>query len=274
MKKLLIITTLLSFSGFGQESLNSIIKPRITENNTDLSKENYKISIDNINLYEELIDDENLRSFHKIISDKKFLNPYKHMIFRSSEKVFYLKQWSVPIVIFFDKEIPEDIQKKLIDYYKQVNSIKNLSIKATKDISKANYFIKITNEEINGYDSDYEFRSEEERINNPLTNGNYNLMTDNNMKLFCGTLTINPKGKTNDQIVKQLKQLIFLSLGQFYISILHKENSILSKNYNNSEILSDENKKLLELHYSIIYPQKINLSTFNTLVSFIKNKYE
>ncbi|HRV55647.1 MAG: hypothetical protein R2802_02590 [Flavobacteriaceae bacterium] len=274
MKKTVpLLFMLLPFLGLPQNNLEEIIKPRLTfeaKKQTDSTK----TIIDSLYLAKELFSKTDLETFVKAISkDNSMLRRYKSMVFRHNKKI-YLKQWSVPIIIYFDEKIPAKVRKALETFLSQINTVQNFRITSTKHISKANYFIKTTTSNINGYADDYEFESEEERLNNPLTGGTYHLINDKNYKLFCGTLIINPDNKDNNALLKQLKQLIFISLGQFYTDSFLEEESLLSNRYNNGNEISQNDLLLLELHYSLIYPQRINKATFESFVNYLKCKYE
>jgi hypothetical protein len=186
---------------------------------------------------------------------------------------FELKQWNAPIVVYFDKQIPKPVVKQFETFYNQISSLEHLRIGFTSNIKKANYYIKTTSESINAYNEDFKFDSEIERENSYFTGATYLLDTDDNNKFYNGILTINiERGKSNMAILKQLKQLFFLSLGNFDTGFKIDESSLLSNNYKNTDTFSKFDLDLLKLHYSIIYPQKIDDRTFSKLMKLYKTQ--
>jgi hypothetical protein len=196
---------------------------------------------------------------------KKTLRLYKSLVFRHKDELL-LKQWNTPIIIYFDKKIPKTVIENFSQFYSQLNNIKNLNISFTKNIEKANYYIQSTNKNINAYPDTYTFKSEEERINSILTGATYSLITDKNNKFYAGILTINISNKDDLAILKQLKQLFYMGLGNFYSSKKFDRDSLLSDKYEKVDYISNFDLTLLKMHYINIYDQKITREIFNNLI--------
>src|SRR5690606_8501785 len=108
-------------------------------------------------------------------STENIIGRYKILAFQfttaKSKKIYELKQWNTPIIVFMDDNLPKEVIKKFKTFYSQIKGIPNLSISFTNNLENSNYFIKTVSKEINGYDKDFEFYSEEDRLNSPLTGG-------------------------------------------------------------------------------------------------------
>jgi hypothetical protein len=270
---------LVSISLFSQTNLDQFFEPRLLfdsqENITDQNTEIIILETDTLyNLNSNTYD---LSFLNDSLYIEKFIKLYNAIGFGASnnelKREFVLKQWNAPIVIYFDKQIPKPVVKDFEIFYNQISSLEHLKISFTSNIKKANYYIKTTSESINAYNEDFKFDSEIERENSYFTGATYHLDTDGNNKFYNGILTINiERGNTNVAILKQLKQLFFLSLGNFDIGFKIDESSLLSNDYINSETFSRFDLDLLKLHYSIIYPQKIDNRTFTKLIKFSKTQ--
>ena len=268
-----------SITLLSQTNLDQFFKPRLLfgsqENRTDTNTEIIVLETDT--LYNLNTNSYDLEFLNDSLYSKNFLQLYNVMGFgesnNKSKSEYKLRQWNAPIVIYFDKQIPKSIIKDFEKFYNQINHLENLEIRFTSNIKKANYYIKTTSEDIIAYSKDFKFDSELERENHYFTGANYFLNTDGNNKFYNGILNINiERGKNNIAILKQLKQLFFLSLGNFYLGFKVDESSLLNNDYLNSQTFSTFDLDLLKLHYSIIYPQKIDDGAFNKLIKFSKTQ--
>jgi hypothetical protein len=244
---------------------NDVLKPRIsfTTDSVSANPQAEKVILTDKVIYTQL-------NKPYLFNDTLFKSPYilkiyKNFAFRNKPK-YVLKQWNCPIVIYFDSEIPKNVIENFNTFYAQLNQVKNLNISFTKNFEKANYYIKSTSKKINSYSEKYKFKSEEERKNSVLTGATYHLNTDENNKFYSGVLTINITNKSDLELLKQLKQLFFLSLGNFYTSNMGDKNSLLNKNYKKVDYISSFDINLLKMHYINIYDQKINRAIFNKLI--------
>jgi hypothetical protein len=268
-----------SISLFSQTNLDVFFKTRLLfdslENITDKNTEIIILETDT--LYNLNTNSYDLSFLNDSLYNEKFLKIYNAMGFAVSnnklKSEFELKQWNAPIVVYFDKQIPKPVVKQFETFYNQISNLEHLRIGFTSNIKKANYYIKTTSESINAYNEDFKFDSEIERENSYFTGATYLLDTDDNNKFYNGILTINiERGKSNMAILKQLKQLFFLSLGNFDTGFKIDESSLLSNNYKNTDTFSKFDLDLLKLHYSIIYPQKIDDRTFSKLMKLYKTQ--
>ncbi|WP_104733906.1 hypothetical protein [Hanstruepera ponticola] len=270
---------ILTFSVKAQDSYFEIVKPRIEviqkEKNV-LNTDNY-IALTNDTLYIPIKSEPNLDFVKSSYDRRKLVYNYEAQVFRltteKSKTTYRLKQWSVPIIVYFDKKISKEVKNDFIIFFSQINDIRNLNFSFTSKINEANYYIKSTNETINSYGDDNEFETKEELLNSTHFAGTYLIITDETDKFIGGVMKLNLDDMPNqEKLLRQIKQLFFMSLGNFYLSSHYPEDSILSKNYNNSNDLSKNDLDILKMHYSIIYDQKINGTIFNRLQKLQKRQ--
>lgn len=275
MKKKTLLLTILVVSSMvnSQTILETSIKPRLSFNYNNINDKKVCkiISKSEDTLYGCYNKTINLDYLNESLYHEGLFKRYRMMIFRfsnsKSKTVHYLKQWSTPIVIYIDKNLPKTIREKFKDFYAQLKNIPNLNITFTNNFDRANYYIKTTSKEVNGYSEDYEFRSEKARENSILTGANYNLYKDKNEKHYAGILKIKiSNSKSNEMRLKQLKQLFFMSLGQFSTGLSVPKNSLLHRSYDNSDTIISHDLDYLKLHYGTIYSQKIDGTTFEELI--------
>ena len=197
--------------------------------------------------------DANKINYSKINSKDLFY--YKHHIYNINEndEVAIPKHWSVPIVIFFDKEISIEVKNDFIKFITILPKHKNLKITITKNINNANYFFKNTDEEINIKDS--------------FSKITYNLITDFTYKNTGGVLKINcSKIPDIEEQKKLIRQYFFLSLTQACQSSRRlKENSLLSKYYELSDEISEFDRVILTTHYDYYNSIPLELERFNEI---------
>lgn len=276
MMKLILVFcfNFILFSAFAQNSYFDIVKPRIDclPNNKPALKNGEYIVLTKDTLYTKMRLEPNLDFVKSTKERRRIVYRYESQIFRFEDSTSILKQWNSDIVVYLDKQIPKEVSENLMTFYEQINEINNLNILFTSKLKDANYYIKVTSEKVNVYGEDYKFDSEEERLKDIYTGATYRIITDNNYKNYAGILKINISNSDNEFLLKQLKQMFFISLGQFYKYYGYEETSLLSDKYNNSNTISDNDLELLRMHYAIIYEQKINGNTFKALQEIQKNQ--
>ena len=69
-----------------------------------------------------------------------------------------------------------------------------------------------------------------------------------------------------------MKQLFYLSLGNFTIKNYGLDYSLISIKYRNDETISKHDLDFLKIHYGKIYEQKINENLFNELKKIANEK--
>ncbi len=262
-----------------QNSYTDIVKPKLsfTYNKSEATNPSQYVVLKKDTLYGTYKTYDDLSHLtDSLFSNRKLLNRYQSAVFNytnaNSKKPRILKQWNCPVIIYIDKNLPRNVRKDFKNFYTRFNGIENLDIQFTNNLENANYFIQVVNENVNGYNSDFEFDSEEEKINFLFTGATFNLQTDANYKLYSGILKINIEGKNEIQLLKQLKQLFYFSLGQFSYSFIDNPENLLSNSYVDSDSISDFNLYLLKIHYKIIYDEKINGTTFKDLIKLANNQ--
>lgn len=258
--------------GIGQETSEVIIKPRLSfvsgkQNATDTSK---YVIINKDTFYSKYKTDLKIPfSEDNLYSNEKFLNRYRATVFMYSDEnskiIYELKQWATPIVVYLDKKLPKTFHEQFKKFYSQIKDVNNFKISFASKLEDANYYIKVTSSNINGYADDFKFYNEKDRLNSIFTGATYALQTDNNNKFYSGILTINPTNKNDGTLLKQLKQVFYMSLGNFQFGMTSDPHSILSKDYDNANIFFDFDLNILKAHYALIYDQKINGTTFSKL---------
>lgn len=262
-----------------QDNYYNIVKPRINviPNKGQAVDTDEYIVLKRDTLYAPLKEEPNLDFVESSRERRKLVYNYEAQVFRltteKSKTVYRLKQWSVPIIVYIDKDIPKEIRNDFITFFSQIKNIDNLSISFTSKLKDANYYIKTSTETINIYGDDDDFETEEERLNSTYYAGTYRLITDDNYKLHAGVLKVNLNDIPNDtKLLRQLKQLFFMSLGNFYLLNYYPEDSLLSEKYKNNDEFSIADINMLKMHYSIVYEQIINGSMFNKLQNLQKRK--
>nr|WP_321224319.1 hypothetical protein [uncultured Psychroserpens sp.] len=270
MKYLIILTFLISYNGLSQNASENL-KSRINIDRIKLKPTGYTISNkDTFYFNQQRFKDlssfkynkETLPNFLKHYKSSVFFNSKKH-----SSRVYRLLQWKTPIVIYFDKSIPKKIIKKVKAFYSKIEDIENLSISYTNTIDKANYRIQITDETFNIIPEEFGITKELEKQMFFFTNCSYSIIKDNSNGIVACTLKINRKQlSNNDNILLNLKQGIFFSLGRFHLNYsLNPEESLTSVLYKNSDIMSDLDSSILRLHYYQLYNRHIDGTDFEQL---------
>lgn len=275
MKYILVLFLILSNSGFSQNE-EQPPRPRISftkldSKNVDIEELSYTVSSKDTFHREEF----KLLDLSKFEYDEektpRLLEHYKTSVFFGSKKtsrtVYRLLQWKAPLIIYFDKKIPNRIKKKVQAFYSQTNEIENLTITFTKDIEKANYRIYITDETFDIDPEDYGLIDALEKQKFFFTNCTYSLVKDNIDGIKACTMKISEKQLSNDEILLiNLKQGIFFSLGRFYSNYgLNPDESLTNLIYTNKDVLSDLDFSILRLHYYQLYNRRINGTDFENL---------
>ncbi|MGY0392579.1 hypothetical protein ACW5R3_08505 [Bizionia sp. KMM 8389] len=277
---IVVCIQLVSLFVFSQSNYNTIVKPRIqalSNNHTDID-ENYHFYLEHDTLYANNIDNNKLQFLLEERYDyKRMVSHYRRIVFcyltPNPPVVYQLKQWNAPIVIYIDKAFSKATRNAFTDFISNLEAanISNLNFSFTNKVEKANFYIKASRTPINGYGDDFKFKSETERKNNLLTGSTYNLITDNNNKFYGGILELYLEGFKSDAVInKRLKQLFFKSLGNFVADNYKDTNSLLHKNYVDTDVISDFDINILKIHYLIIYDQIITDSTFKKLIQIAK----
>ncbi|MEM6517279.1 MAG: hypothetical protein AAF688_13930, partial [Bacteroidota bacterium] len=134
-----IIMVFYSVFNWGQVETSELIKPRLSfSDNQELSLDKSKyVILNNDTLYAKIKRrDFSIFSSEPIFQNIKLLKRYKALVFRftneKSKKVIKLKQWSEPIAIYLDKEIPKNVAEKLKSFYLDLNNLNNLKISFSK----------------------------------------------------------------------------------------------------------------------------------------------
>jgi hypothetical protein len=202
--------------------------------------------------------------------EEKIFSTYNYSVFQYSRKVknkfLYINQWNTHIIVFFDKEISKNLIKRFKLYFNQLKNIKNLKISYTKDIENANYYFKVTNEKVSGFGKKYKFKKGFKKDIHPFYNMTYKLLTDKNNKFYSCITQINRQELQNNTLAfKKIKQLFYLSLGNFVIKKYGIDYSLISLKYSDEETISEHDLDFLKIHYGKIYEQKVDLKTFEKL---------
>src|SRR5690606_7114359 len=139
----------------GQNEYIDIIQPRLS------FVHNVKRASDSVN-FVVLNKTDTLYPKYKTDVDLSYLNAsnysteniigrYKILAFQfttaKSKKIYELKQWNTPIIVFMDDNLPKEVIKKFKTFYSQIKGIPNLSISFTNNLENSNYFIKTVSKE-------------------------------------------------------------------------------------------------------------------------------
>ncbi len=210
------------------------------------------------------------KNYCSYIKNDSLVKLYKDVVFNNANYGIYdpviTMQWKSRIIIYLDKSIPKKIRKNFIGFFQQINDIENLNIEFTRNIEKANYLIKNTSEDLltkmNLYDKEDSY---------PLSHVYYNLLSDNNSKFFGGTLSINLDAITDKSLIlPKLKQLFFISLGQFVIDRNVEKNSLLRIGYENTTQISKKDLTLLKLHYIQLHDKPLSCLSYSKFITKLK----
>ena len=200
------------------------------------------------------------------IKNDSIIKLYKDIVFNNSNCGFYTpvytQQWKNKIIVYVDKSIPKKTRKDFRRFFEQLNTIEHLQIDFTKNKEKANYLIKDTSKDLL---AGMDLYTKNESY--PYSHVTYNLLTDTNSKLFGGTLLINSAAlKDKTLLLPKLKQLFYISLGQFTIDRNVKKNSLLSYNYYNKDTISKTDILLLKLHYIKLHNKPMSCIGYNKFI--------
>lgn len=207
-----------------------------------------------INL-ETHIEIKNVEKFCKYFNNDKSITTLSSAIqyyLPKNSRVAKSRQWNSEILVYIDKSIPKKTRTAFKSFFSQIDSVENFKISFSKSINQANYLIKVSDTTIPNYKS----KKHDYDENHPISKGIYKALIDSNDKLYtCATYIDKSILKNKELSLRKLKQLFFLSLGQFtYRKSLPKE-SLLNPDYKESEKVSEFDINLLKLHYYKIYPR-------------------
>ena len=249
-----------------------------TLNRADRNKiEDYFITDNDtlVNLRNE-ISKEELKLFCHYYTDDTLISNYKTAVFHyasNKDKKQKSYQWNCDIDVYVDSAIPKKIKKDFIKFYSSLNHINNLKINFVNDVEESNYIIKLSDTLI----SNYKMGRHKNPELHPLSKIAYNMLADDNKKFLGGIAKIDLDHLSDKSLLLQkLKQMFFISLGQFIVNETFHETSLLSPNYKNNETISNEDLDLLKIHYIKIYDKPLSAFTINELIekskSFCENE--
>lgn len=206
----------------------------------------------------------------KLINNDTLVRLYKNVVFNNANCGVYdpviAKQWNSTIKVYIDKSLPKKDRKAFIKFYKQLNVLEHLKIEFVKDIEKSNYLITSTKEDLltktglTDKDETYIY-----------SHVDYSAFNDANSKFYGCKMEININAIIDKTlIIKKLKQLFFISLGQFVGDKSIKSNSLISYNYANNEQISQSDLQLLQLHYLQLHNKPISCSSFSKIIDNLK----
>ncbi|MBT8245190.1 MAG: hypothetical protein HKP48_04910 [Winogradskyella sp.] len=178
-----------------------------------------------------------------------------------------INQWNSNVVVYFDKFFEKKTIDKFKLFFKPLNKIKNLHVSYTKKIKDANYHILNSKNTIKNYENNDSIYSE-----SFLTSkATYKLVNDNNNKYYSGKLLIDVDSlKDKSLILKKMKQLFFISLGQFQTNYFLGTKSLTSINYIETNRINSFDLMLLKLHYFKIHDFNFTRRKFRILKSKLK----
>lgn len=223
-----------------------------------------------VSLKNELSKSE-LDVFCKCFTNDSLIRNYKSAVFyysNNNDKVQKANQWNSNLKVYFSKDIPKKTRNKFKKFYKPISSINNLKIDFVKDIEDSNYVIKLSDTII----PNITIGETEYDETHPLSKISYSLLIDKYRKYYGGTLIVDVDRLNNKNLLlPKLKQLFFLSLGAFIINKSFSNTSLISTEYIDNRQISNEDLKLLEMHYFIIYDKLVSAFTINELAKNSKS---
>lgn len=179
---------------------------------------------------------------------------------------YYFSQWVTPIKIYLDESFDKEIRmnfKQFINTFK----IPNLRIEVVKSKEEANYYFEVSKTPIQATQDDELLKKYPIYA---ISNFHYGL--DTNKNKYYSKTNIYTGESNNNFILKTIKQLFFLNLGDFYFTEKASEESLLSSNYTNSNKLCKTDFDVLKLHYSTLFNQKIKIKTIKRNISTVSKQ--
>ena len=267
---LFYFVTMVSFS---QDTDIDILRKYRSINNINSNVQTDSLNIKNTIIFKNdtliVIDkkSKNVFNLNYGLVDDKLLEEYKNIVFGNekrrttySYKKYEIKLWNSPINIFFHKKVPKYLKEELKELIYEINTnIDSVKINIVNKKEASNFFIYITNS-----------KNEEELhpnidIQRAIT---YNLISNGLNQIYCGALRINLDKIYNkkEQIFK-LKRLFFGSLGIFHYSDSLHCKSLLSSCFHTNKSLTKIDIDLINFHYKNKFNQKVNLKTFEKIIS-------
>lgn len=171
-----------------------------------------------------------------------------------------MSHWAVPIKIYLDKNIDQDVKDDFIRFVKFLPRIERLDITFVNQKKESNYFIHATNMKIDPFEMDF------------YKGITYSLLTDSSKKFYSGQLTFNTgQLKDTETLKTRLKQFFFSSLGAFCILPELDKTSILSEKYQPVRVISKSDSILLQSHYGMYNQNPIGYRELKKLFEQIQN---
>ncbi|PSG88073.1 hypothetical protein [Aurantibacter aestuarii] len=235
----------------------------IHKNKKDVGKNN-EIAVDSVvsNIDSTLY--KNLKNF-TFFDNKRLLKKYSFHTFGYSDNKS-IQQWIVPIRVYFDPLIDKSIVSNFKRFIIPFSSIENLDISVVDDINKANYYFKVFDKEISAFThEDLKDFSLEEKKTLTFSLMTYNLNVKSNNQIYSCIFKISSKELENPLFLSKLKKGFYLSLNRFYSSSLAENYSILNKNTEYVEEVSDYDLAMLKIHYHYIFKTPVYLNQFEIL---------
>lgn len=200
----------------------------------------------------------------KCFEDEEIVNYSYGYAFTKKRKGYLnyrMTQWNAEIVVFIDKKIPKKVQKRFKSFVEPLSNLRNIKISFSKNPLESNYHIVASDKALKIYENENDSLD----IRHALSGATYTLFSDNNDKYYSAKLKLDLNAvQDSDLILKKMKQLFFLSLGQFQISSISKtKGSILNLDYNNSDIISQKDLGVLKLHYFKIHDYPFSRKDFS-----------
>ena len=275
-KKIVFLVTLLAFAtSFSQSTdLKPLLKTDYTiKKNVDTLHVKYPLHANVTRDKTIKSKDTTALSFVKdfdLFKNNYFLRHYKSLIFKQdSSAIIY--QWKEPIVVYFDHNIPQEITKNISQFILSIPEIDNLNITISKDINKANYYIKIANQEVSALTNKQKAEAPKDLIKTyPFSKIIYDWNGDYNYKMYSGVLQISPSYINDPQLLDDLKKVFFISLIQSKGYRVYDNTSILSSSNSNFSTLGAMDIVLLKYHYKNLYKFKVDYTVFSALENYYK----
>lgn len=202
---------------------------------------------------------DNNQQFCEYYKSNEYFNNYNaavsYELLKKSDRIAVSKQWNSEIFVYLDKSIPKKLRKKFTSFFKQIDSINNFKLSFSKSIDQANYVIKVSDSTITNYKTDtreYDETYTYSRIK-------CNLLRDKDNKIY-GAITLVDASLLNNKplMLKKLKQIFFISTGQFNQVNFAPSESLLSPDYIDSIKIAEFDINFLKTHYFKIYSRPFN----------------
>jgi len=271
--KFLILFLIVSNLGFSQSKNEPIIFRNKIEKQKSfrITKFMQTVEIDTT-VVVKTNDTLNFLNDFKYFDDEALFKSYVNYVF--SNRNTTIQQFIVPVLIYLDSKIPDNISTEYKKFVNSIPKIDNLNISFTNKKEDANYLLSVSEKDFFGISKkDLEKFNKQDYNKLVFLKMFASLSNDQNGNLYAYHLKISPSILKNKNTLNKLKKAFFKSLGNFSTLIYGApKGSTLDFETTEIDDLIDEDIQVLKMHYHYIYNFRINARNFYNLYYNYKQK--